>query len=79
MNKFKSILKEMEYPDIILNDIQAYKEFKKYNILYNKLEIAKFQDLDCGPFPIQPKKFPVISKPIINLTGMGVNAKKINS
>ena len=30
MNKFKSILKEMGNPDIILNDIQAYKEFKKY-------------------------------------------------
>ena len=69
----------MGNPDIVLNDINAYERYKKYNILYNKLEIAKFQDLDCGPFQIQPNNFPIISKPIINLCGMGVNAKKINS
>ena len=53
--------------------------YSKYSKVYNKLEIAKFQGLECNPFPIRPANFPIISKPIINLNGMGLGAKKIKN
>ena len=83
MNNFKDVIKELEkdYGDIDYpaNDSDAYQMFSKYNIVYNKLEIAKTQGLDCNPFPIEPKRFPIISKPIINLMGMGLKAKKVKN
>jgi len=74
----KKISKELNliYPK---NDIEAYILYPKYNIVYNKLEIAKFQNLNCNPLPILPNKYPIIIKPIINLLGMGLNAKKIKT
>ena len=61
MNNFKDVIKELEkdYGDIDYpaNDSDAYQMFPKYNIVYNKLEIAKAQGLDCNPFPIEPKNF----------------------
>jgi hypothetical protein len=74
----KKISKELNliYPK---NDIEAYTLYPKYNIVYNKLEIAKFQNLNCNPLPILPNKYPIIIKPIINLLGMGLNAKKIKT
>lgn len=79
----KKISKELNliYPK---NDIDAYEWYSKYNLVYNKLEIAKFQKLSCNPLPILPslggsKEYPIIIKPIINLLGMGLHARKINN
>ena len=82
MNSFKKILIEMDKNykiNIPIEDVSAYKMYPKYNQIYNKLLIAEYQNLDCGPYPIEPKKYPIVSKPIINLFGMGLNSKKINT
>jgi len=81
MNLFYDTLENIKEYDIHYpkNDIEAYEIYSKYSIVYNKLEIAKFQNIECNPFPIYPKKYPIISKPIINLYGMGKGAIKINN
>lgn len=66
----------MNYP---INDFEAYKYYSKYNFLYNKKFICEFQNLNYGNLDTYPKKYPIISKPIINLKGMGYNAIKINN
>ena len=79
MNRYKDELNHFQNISIPESDSEAYIKYTKYNSVYNKLEIAKIQDLDCNPFPCLPNKFPVVSKPIINLFGMGLNSKKINN
>lgn len=77
-DQLEEFLKEYEV-DIPISDVEAFVKYTDYNKVYNKLEIAKFQNLDANPFPCFPKKFPIVSKPIINLFGMGLNAFKISS
>jgi len=80
MNLFYKVLDSFEnkifYPK---NDIDAYVMYPKYSDVYNKLNISKFQNVLSNPFPILPIKYPIISKPIINLNGMGLGAKIIKS
>ena len=47
--------------------------------IYNKLAIALSQGLDAGPHGTPPPRFPVFSKPIINLKGMGVGSRVLKS
>lgn len=61
------------------NDIEAYNLYPKYNFVYDKLFIAKYQNLKCGPIPIEPSHFPIVIKPIYNLCGMGLNSAKIEN
>jgi hypothetical protein len=61
------------------DDADAWIMYPKYNFLYNKMFICKFQDIKFDPMPIYPNKYPVVIKPIINLMGMGLNAIKINN
>tara|TARA_B100000524_G_scaffold345514_1_gene244246 strand:- start:2127 stop:3044 length:918 start_codon:yes stop_codon:yes gene_type:complete len=61
------------------NDVESYLLYPKYNFVYNKMFICKYQKIKHAPMPIVPKKFPVIIKPIINLLGMGNNAIKIDN
>ena len=69
--------------DIPNNDLAAWKKYPQFNWIYNKLDLALFQNIKAAPMPIKPSKldcdFPVILKPIINLYGMGLNSKKINN
>ncbi|MBF0278798.1 MAG: hypothetical protein HQM13_13440 [SAR324 cluster bacterium] len=53
------------------DDGDAYELFSKYRWVYNKLLIAESQGFECGPHGVPPRKFPVFSKPIYNLRGMG--------
>jgi hypothetical protein len=83
MNNIKNITEDLTkiYGNFIYptNDPEAYQQYTKYNQVYNKLIIAQYQKLDSGPYPIKPKKYPIVSKPIINLFGMGMNSRKINN
>lgn len=76
VKKLREEYKNFTYPR---NDIDAWKMYPEYNFIYNKIFICKFQKINYAPFPIQPKKLPVISKPIINLYGMGMNTQKIET
>lgn len=75
---FYDILKCDKNIGIPINDLCAWKKYPKYNWIYNRLELARYQGLDCAPMPIEPKNYPIIIKPIINLYGMGLNCKKVN-
>lgn len=56
------------------SDEVAWITNPKHNWVYNKLSIAKSQNLPCGPLGTYPTEYPVIVKPIMNLDGGGVGA-----
>lgn len=43
--------------------------------IYNKLAVAESQGLACAPHGVCPPEFPVFSKPITNLRGMGTGSR----
>ncbi len=47
--------------------------------LYDRIAVAASQGLAAGPHGTKPPSFPVFSKPIVNLKGMGVGAHVIRS
>ena len=61
------------------DDELAYQLFPKHRWIYNKLLICETQGLDNAPHDIMPRQFPVFSKPIYNLRGMGSGSKIIES
>lgn len=58
---------------IPLSDSDAYRFYPNHSWVYNKLSLMEKLNYICAPHGIYPSKndFPVISKPITNLTGMG--------
>ncbi len=56
-------------------DPDAYQWYPAYRWVYNKLAVAESQGLTCAPHGVRPPSFPVFSKPIINLHGMGVGSR----
>ena len=57
------------------DDMDAYRWNPSHRWIYNKLLIAESQGLDCAPHGVEPKRYPVFSKPIFNLRGMGVGSR----
>ena len=47
--------------------------------VYDKLAVALSQGLDAAPHGVTPQNFPVFSKPIYNLKGMGVGSRTLSS
>ena len=60
-------------------DCDAWTWYPRANWIYDKLRIAQSQGLDCGPHGITPQRFPVFSKPIYNMKGMGVGSGALHS
>jgi hypothetical protein len=52
-------------------DADAWTWYPAHRWVYNKLAIAESQGLACGPHGVAPSAYPVFSKPIMNLKGMG--------
>ena len=67
--------------DIIIptDDGDAYRLYPLQRWVYNKLLICETQGLEHGPHGIPPARFPVFSKPIYNLRGMGMGGCVIAS
>jgi hypothetical protein len=65
--------------DIPTEDADAWHWYPEHRWIYDKLAVALSQDLDAGPHGTQPPRFPVFSKPIINLKGMGVGSRVLSS
>ncbi|KAG0201363.1 hypothetical protein BGX28_005788 [Mortierella sp. GBA30] len=65
--------------DLIIpsEDDSAWPMFPDHNWVYNKLSIALSQGLEAAPHGVPPLSFPVFSKPIMNLFGMGANSMAI--
>ena len=57
------------------DDELAYQRFPNHRWIYNKLLICETQGLDNAPHDIMPRQFPVFSKPIYNMRGMGAGSK----
>ncbi|MBL8906968.1 MAG: hypothetical protein JNM20_09855 [Rhizobiales bacterium] len=58
-------------------DADAWAWNPKHRWIYDKLRIAASQGLDCGPHGVPPHRYPVFSKPVFNLKGMGVGSRTI--
>ena len=69
-------------PDNVLiptEDSDAWLWNPRHRWVYDKLAVALSQGLDAAPHGVKPGKFPVFSKPIYNLKGMGIGSQAIAS
>lgn len=65
-------------PDDVMvptEDGDAWAWYPDHKWVYNKLEIAQRQGLACGPHGLEPPAFPVFSKPVFNMRGMGAGSR----
>ena len=61
-----------------MNDIEAYQSYPHLRHWYNKLWLSEQLGYNCGPASIAPRiSGNYIIRPIMNLSGMGVGAKKV--
>jgi len=60
-------------------DSDAWTWNPKHRWVYDKLEVATLQALLAAPHGIEPQGYPVFSKPIYNLKGMGVGSRVLRS
>lgn len=60
--------------NIPTEDGDAWRWYPEYKWVYDKLAVAESQGLDCAPHGIDPSAFPVFSKPIYNMRGMGAGS-----
>ena len=65
--------------DIPTDDGDAYVLFPRHRWVYNKLLIAETQGLEHAPHGFEPPSFPVFSKPIYNMRGMGTGSMVMES
>jgi hypothetical protein len=67
--------------DVVIptDDPHAWTLYPRHRWIYNKLRVCETQGLVHGPHGIEPPAFPVFSKPIVNLRGMGVGGRILHS
>lgn len=65
--------------NIPTEDGDAWRWYPDYKWVYNKLAIAESQNLVCAPHGIDPDSFPVFSKPIYNMRGMGAGSSVLRT
>lgn len=57
----------------------AWHLFPKHRWTFNKLQVAESQGLDCGLHGMDPPGYPVFSKPVYNMRGMGAGSRVLRS
>ncbi len=62
-----------------IDDASAWDLHVGHRAIYNKLTICETQGLPNGPHGTMPPHFPVFSKPIYNMRGMGTGSRVIAS
>jgi hypothetical protein len=60
-------------------DADAWLWYARQRWVYDKLAVALSQGLAAGPHGVMPPAFPVFSKPMVNLKGMGVGSRVLRS
>ena len=60
-------------------DADAWAWYPREKWVYNKLLVAESQGLPCGPHGLEPPGFPVFSKPVFNMRGMGVGSRALRT
>ncbi len=69
-------------PDDVLiptEDPDAWEWYPRHRWVYDKVAVALSQGLAAAPHGVEPRAFPVFSKPISNLKGMGVGSRILRS
>ena len=68
-------------PDVNIptEDADAWQWYPHQRWVYDKIAVALSQGLAAGPHGTSPPGFPVFSKPVINLKGMGMGSRVIRS
>ena len=73
---------EVACPDDVViptDDEHAYELWPGHRWVYNKLLICDTQGVPGAPHGVAPPRFPVFSKPIYTMSGMGVDGRIIRS
>ncbi len=65
--------------NIPTEDSDAWLWHPKHCWVYDKIAVARSQGIDAGPHGVPPPRFPVFSKPITNLKGMGIASRVLRS
>ena len=65
--------------NIPTEDSDAWQWYPRHRWIYDKLAVALSQNLEAGPHGTPPPRFPVFSKPIVNLKGMGAGSRVLHS
>lgn len=65
--------------DVVIptDDPDSWQLFPRHRWVYDKLRVAETQGLAAGPHGVMPAAFPVFSKPVTNLKGMGLGSRVI--
>jgi hypothetical protein len=69
-------------PDDVListEDSDSWTWYPAHRWVYDKVAVALTQGLEAAPHGVAPKRYPVFSKPITNLKGMGVGSRVLHS
>jgi len=57
----------------------AYLLYPRYRHVFNKLWVAESQGLECGLHGMEPPGYPVFSKPVYNMRGMGTGSRVLRT
>ncbi len=68
-----------EHVRIPTKDPDAWEWYPAQRWIYDKLAVALSQGLEAAPHGVMPPFFPVFSKPIMNLRGMGTGSRVVAS
>jgi hypothetical protein len=68
-----------DHVKIPTEDADAYEWYPTHNWVYCKLRVALSQGLAAAPHGIPPPRYPVFSKPMVNLKGMGVGSRVLHN
>jgi hypothetical protein len=60
-------------------DGDSYRLYPQHRWIYNKMMIADSQGIANGPHGLDPDRFPVFSKPIYNMRGMGAGSRVVRN
>jgi len=60
-------------------DGDAWAWYPQQKWVYNKLAVAESQGMLCGPHGLEPPAFPVFSKPVFNMRGMGTGSRVLRT
>jgi len=58
-------------------DADCWSWYPAFRWIYDKIAVAHSQGLEAAPHGVMPARFPVFSKPITNLRGMGIGSRII--
>jgi hypothetical protein len=61
------------------DDEHAWRWYPRHRWVYDKVAVALSQELAAAPHGVPPTRFPVFSKPIINLKGMGIGSRILHT